>query len=85
MSIKVGKPYWAIRIKNEALLDSMSWPEYRDLRKQKQAAAAKILGNCFDFANEQQAIRAKKKLPKDLQEWATLAELTPISLGLGWI
>lgn len=83
--MQVGKPYWAVRIQNEALRRSMPAAEYRALRKEKWAAAAKILGNRFEFATEKQAAAAKKKLPTELQGWASIAELLPISLGLGWI
>lgn len=83
--MRVGKPYWAVNIQNEALRDSMPLPEYRTLRKEKWAAAAKILGNRFEFATEKQAAAAKKKLPTGLQEWSSIVERVPVSLGLGWI
>ena len=83
--MKTGKPYWAVSIENKALLRSLPAPEYRTLRKEKWSAASKILGNRFEFATKEQAAAAKKKLPKDLQDWATIVERLPISLGLGWI
>ena len=82
--MKVGKPYWEIKIRKDSDLNSMPWKEYQPLQKAKRAEAAKILGNRFEFATEKQAIAAKKKLPEHLQEWAEIRELLPISLGLGW-
>jgi len=82
--MKVGKSYWAIKIRKDSDLNSMPWKEYRPLQKAKWLEAAKILGNRFEFATEKQAIAAKNKLPEHLQEWVEIRELFPISLGLGW-
>ena len=82
--MKVGKPYWSIKIRNDDLLGSLPSKEYHKLRKEKQAEAAKLLGNQFDFATEKQATAAVKKLPEQFKDWVQVRELTPISLGLGW-
>lgn len=82
--MKIGKPYWAMRIRNDALRQSVPMIEYKQARKEMQAAAAKILGNRFEYATEKQALAAKNKLPKEMHEWVEIAESYPVSLGLGW-
>ena len=82
--MKVGKSYWLLSIRNEALRNAMPNKEYQQMAREIRLEVSKILGNRFEFATEKEALNAKKKLPKRAQEWAVVRESFPVSLGLGW-
>jgi hypothetical protein len=79
------KSYFAVSIKNEAARTSMPAKEYREMQKAVRTKASSILNNRFEYKTKAEALAAKKKLPKDVQPWAQVAEYFPVSLGLGWI
>jgi hypothetical protein len=73
-----GKPYWVLQINSYKLKEKLSGDDYRSTLKQLQFDLKHHAKGKRDFKTEEEAKKAYSKLPKYLQEAASVTEATPI-------